>query len=156
MSRERVEVGDGAHLLDVQADRTGRADRHADEIAGMAEREPGPVREHGLAVLGPAAAGAVEDERRGATADELCEDQPRERVRGEVARSVGGPAEAGEAVALVVVEQADQRRCGLRRERGRPPDRAVLRGWHGRDATRRRGRRRGGRGVPRLAPRRRA
>ena len=39
---------------------------------------------------------------------------------------------------------------------GRPPDRAVLRGWHDRDATRLRERRRGGRGVPRLAPRRRA
>ena len=63
MRGERVEVGDGAHLLDVQADRTVRADRHADEIAGMAQREPRTVREHGLAVLGPAAAGAVEDER---------------------------------------------------------------------------------------------
>ena len=96
---------------------------------------PGTVREDGLAVLGPAAAGAVEDERPGPTADQRCEDEPRERVRGEVARPVGGPAEAGEAVALVVVEQADQRRCGLWCERGRPPDRAALRGWHGRDAT---------------------
>jgi hypothetical protein len=37
MSRERVEVGDGAHLLDVEADRTVRSDRHADEIPGVAE-----------------------------------------------------------------------------------------------------------------------
>ena len=82
----------------------------------------------------------------GAAADQRCEDEPRERVRGEVARLVGGPAEAGEAVALVVVEQADQRRCGLRGERGRPPDRAALRGWHGRDATQDR------RGQARWAP----
>ena len=135
MFGQGVEIGDVADLLDVQPDRTVNTDRHADELARVAQRETRAVGEHGLAVRRPALARAVEGERSGRCSCERCQNQADERVGGEVARTVGRAAEAGEPDALVVVEQADQRRCDLRIHRRGPPDGAASSEIHVRDAT---------------------
>ena len=103
--------GEVAHVpdqLDVEPDLAVGVHRDADEVTGMGQRESGPAGEAGLAVLPAAAAGAVELEGGRPVPHGVGHDEPDERVRGEVARPVGGATQAGQPRALVGVEEVDE------------------------------------------------
>jgi hypothetical protein len=116
----RGQVGERAHLLDVDADRVV-VHGQPDEVAGVGEGELRPAGQGGLAVLGAAPAGAVEGQLRGGGPGGLGQHEPAEGVRGQVAGPVRGPPEAVQPLALGRVEQADQGRRGGRVDRRGPP-----------------------------------